>query len=167
MFTAPGIAAYLFYQHPGWLGASTVNKGSLLTPPVILKNLDSSAKWRIVFWSPTTCTTQCFKELDTIARVRLALGRKLYDVDQWLILGNNAKPISKKQLALLAEQDFRVTQLSTDDKEMMAVLPSQARVYLADPENYLILSYGAQLNPEDIYKDLKLLLNTATKTKSG
>lgn len=32
--------------------------------------------------------------------------------------------------------------------------------FLADPNNYLILSYSPQVNPDDVYKDLKLLLNT-------
>jgi hypothetical protein len=49
---------------------------------------------------------------------------------------------------------------------MMDVLSSQSKVYLANPDKYLILSYQSQVDPDDIYKDLKLLLNT-TETKSS
>ncbi len=43
-FAAPGVAAYLFYQHPGWLGMTKVNRGALLNPPVALNQLDSQKK---------------------------------------------------------------------------------------------------------------------------
>jgi|GEM_PF-1964087 len=164
MFAAPGISAYLFYQHPDWLGATLTNKGTLLKQPFVLKALDKEPKWRIVFWSPGNCEKDCLKEMDLLGRVRLALGRKLYSVDQWLILGADAAPLSAETLALLKEQDFHVAQITTD--QINQDMSAQAQVYLANPQNYLILSYELGLNPEDIFKDLKLLLNT-TETKSG
>jgi hypothetical protein len=164
MFAAPGIAAYVFYQHPSWLGSTRVNKGTLLNPPVALNVLEGKSKWRIIFWSPGVCDKLCLHHLDTLARVRLALGRKLYQVDQWLILGDTAPPLSKKANLLLKEMDFHIARLpAIDAKE---ALFSEAKVFLVDPSNYLILSYSSQVHPEDVYKDLKLLLNT-TENKSG
>ena len=165
MFAAPGIVAYLFYQHPNWLGSATVNQGHLLNPPWLLNALDSQSKWRIVFWSPGVCDKVCFKHLELLARVRLALGRKLYYVDQWLILGDKAPLLSIKIKSKLKEQDFHVAQLSRVDMGTMVALPEQATVYLANPDRFLILSYSSQAHPDDIYKDLKLLLNT-TQTKN-
>lgn len=49
VFVAPGVAAYLFYQHPSWLGSSRINKGTLLNPPVLLNTLEGKSKWRIIF----------------------------------------------------------------------------------------------------------------------
>lgn len=166
MFAAPGVTAYFFYNHPSWLGTSKVNKGILLNPPSVLSALDDKAKWRIVFWSPDVCDKACITQLDVLARVRLALGRKLYHVDQWLILGDKASSLSEATAALLKEQDFHVTQLSSAEMKKMTALSAQSNVYLANPDKYLILSYQSQVNPEDIYKDLKLLLNTSEK-KSG
>ncbi len=166
MFAAPGITAYIFFQHPSWLGSSTVNKGTLLNPPTVLNSLDDQQKWRLVLWSPNDCDKTCLTQLDMLARIRLALGRKLYNVDQWLVLGKNASSLSEETLALLREQDFHVVQLSDDEMSMMHVLSSQSKVYLANPDKYLILSYQSQVDPDDIYKDLKLLLNT-TETKSS
>lgn len=166
MFAAPGLSAYLFYQHPNWLGSSSVNKGILLNPPQVLSSLDGQAKWRIVYWSPNDCDKTCLEQLDVLARIRLALGRKLYYVDQWLILGDKAAPLSDETKSLLTEQDFHVAQLSRTEQNKITALSAQPQVYLANPDNYLILSYQSQVNPDDVYKDLKLLLNT-TENKSG
>lgn len=160
LFAAPGLSAYVFYQHPGWLSATKTNRGTLLTPPQALSALDAQKKWRIVYWSPQSCDSACLKDLDTLVRVRIALGRKLYQVDQWLILGEQAPDPSKENLALLKAWDFHVSHGT------VARFPTQAQVFLANPDNYLILSYAPAVNPDDVYKDLQLLLNT-TQNKSG
>ncbi|QLZ70203.1 hypothetical protein FOLKNPGA_03008 [Legionella sp. PC1000] len=165
IFVAPGVAAYLFYQHPSWLGSSRVNKGDLLNPPVKLSVLDEKPKWRIIFWSPAACDQICMKKLDVLARIRLALGRKLYQVDQWLLISDKSPSLSQEQKAFLKEVDFKVAKLSAADLITKDALLSKAKVFIADPGNYLILSYASQANPEDVYKDLKLLLN-ATENKS-
>lgn len=161
LFITPGLAAYLFYQHPSWLGSTRTNKGNLLNPPILLSALEGKSKWRIIFWSLEDCGQRCMKQLDTLARIRLALGRKLYQVDQWLVLGDKASTLSVEQQTLLKEIDFKVMKLSSAD-----VIPQDslfnlkgAKVLIADPDNYVILSYGPEGSPEDVYKDLKLLLN--------
>ncbi|QEY52636.1 hypothetical protein [Legionella longbeachae] len=163
IFATPGIAALMFYKHPSWLGTAKINRGTLLNPPVALNSLKESAKWRIIFWSPGVCDKTCMQQLEVLAKVRLALGRKLYQVDQWLILGNNSPALSQEQQSLLSEIDFKVTELSASEIDANRVLFSKAKIFLADPNNYLILSYSPQLNPDDVYKDLKLLLNTTEK----
>lgn len=163
IFVAPGIAAYLFYQHPSWLGAARVNKGTLLNPPVMLQAFEGKSKWRIIFWSPEACDQVCMKQLDVLARIRLALGRKLYQVDQWLLISDKAPSLSQEQQSLLKEMDFKVAKLSAAEMTTQKALLSEAKVFIADPGNYLILSYASQSNPADVYKDLKLLLNTTEK----
>ncbi|MFI4917952.1 MAG: hypothetical protein ACHP65_00185 [Legionellales bacterium] len=166
MFVAPGVTAYFFYQHPSWLRAAAVNKGNLLSPPLALDVLDAQHKWRIVIWSPGACSTACMNQLDTLARVRLALGRKLYYVDQWLILGEKSPLLTEENKSWLKDRDYHVVHLSLLANKLQAVLPTTAAVFIANPDNYLILSYQIQVNPNNVYADLKLLLNT-TQTKSG
>jgi len=166
MFAAPGITAYVFYQHPNWLTASRINKGTLLNPPVSLNSLDKKTKWRIAFWSPGTCAEACLKQLDMLARIRLALGRKLYQVDQWLLLGEQVTSLPDAIKSGLQQQDFHMTQVSSDDETKLKTLSAEGAIFIINPDNYLILSYSSQVNPDDIFKDLKLLLNT-TETKSG
>ncbi|MFT4058675.1 MAG: hypothetical protein QM652_03905 [Legionella sp.] len=163
MFATPGIAAYVFYQHPNWLGAKKINKGTLLTPPVAINIFTGKATWRVVFWAPTACEASCMQQLETLARMRLALGRKLYQVDQWLIIANKTKAIAPEIQIVLKELDFHVAPLASIDTNVQEILSSEPKVFLVDPNNYLILSYKAPVNPNDIYKDLKLLLNTTEK----
>lgn len=165
MFAAPGIAAYFFYQHPSWLGASRVNKGTLLTSPVALNSFDETAKWRIVLYSPGQCKKDCLEQLNLLARVRLALGRKLYQVDEWLLLDDQSPSLAEEIRPLLKEQDIHVATLSAEEMAKLSALPAKSRIFIANPEHYLILSYKTGANPDDIYKDLKLLLST-TETKS-
>lgn len=166
MFAAPGIAAYVFYHHPSWLGVTKVNKGTLLTPAPVLDVFDKEDKWRLVFLSPDACDQLCLHQLDILARVRLALGRKLYQVDEWLLLGDKSSSISEESAAILKKQDVHFAQLSTAQMVILANLPAEANIFIVNPEGYLILSYRAGVNPDDVYKDLKLLLNT-TEHKSG
>lgn len=166
MFAAPGITAYLFYQHPSWLGTSKINKGTLLTPPIALNSFDEKSKWRIVFLSPDGCKKECLEQLNLLARVRLALGRKLYQVDEWLVLEDQSSLLAEEIKPLLKEQDINVATLSSTEMAKLAALPPEAKVFIANPDNYLILSYKAGGNPDDIYKDLKLLLST-TEHKSN
>jgi hypothetical protein len=166
MFAAPGIAAYLFYQNPAWLGSAKINKGTLLTHPILLSSPGDHSKWRIVFWNPGACEKVCTNQLDVLARVRLALGRKLYQVDQWLVVDEHSLPLTRSLSDILKAHDFKHTRLSVAQTKQLALLPANPRIFIANPDNYLILSYQAGVNPDDIYKDLKLLLNT-TETKSG
>ncbi|HAU1182615.1 TPA: hypothetical protein JBI17_07690 [Legionella pneumophila] len=166
IFTAPGITAYLFYKHPSWLGTSKVNKGILLSPPIALKPLDSSAKWRIIYWNPNSCDKTCLKQLNMLGRVRLSFGRKLYQVDEWLLLSNKDSLIAEELKPILKEQDIHVAALSLTEMSKLSTLYPEAKIFIANPDNYLILSYQPGCNPGDIYKDLKLLLNT-TEIKSG
>jgi hypothetical protein len=160
LFAAPGIAAYVFYNHPSWLGGTRVNKGVLLSSPVELTSVAGKTKWRLIFWSPSTCAKACLKQLDILARVRLALGRKFYQVDQQLVLGMDSF-LSSAMKKKLEAKDFKVHKLSDMDIVQLKNLSEQPHVFIMDPNNYLVLSYKSGVNPDDIYKDLKLLLNTS------
>lgn len=163
VFAAPGIAAYFFYQHPHILNAAKTNKGLLLEQPIALSSLGNQAKWRMVFWQAGPCEQQCVQRLDLLARVRLALGRKLYQVQQWLMLDDPAS-LSEELKKQLKERDFHVGSWSVDDRKKLDALPAAAFVFLVNPEQYLILTYPTSFNPDDLYKDLKHLLNTESKS---
>lgn len=160
VFAAPGLCAYLFFSHPTWLGESRTNKGSLLTQPVKLSSVQGQEKWRIVYWTPTNCKTACLAQLDVLARVRLALGRKLYQVDQLLVLGKEGQVPTLNDAEALKVKDFRINQLSARDTQRVKQVSEHSKIFIMNPDNYLILSYKSGVNPDDVYKDLKLLINT-------
>lgn len=167
LFAAPGLTAYLYYLHPQWLGATTTNKGELLTPPVLLtKVLSEKSKWRLIFWNPNNCEVACLQDLDRLARVRLALGRRLYEVEQWLVSAEGDQQMSMALTNTLQGQDIHVLRLSKNDRADLPVLKDEPEIFIANPDGYLVLAYPASAKPEDIYHDIKQLLNT-TEKKSG
>jgi hypothetical protein len=166
IFSAPGLSAYLYYRNPQWLNANTTNKGELLTPPVLLSGLaQTTPKWRFVFWYPKHCETACLQEVDKLARIRLALGRHLYEVDEWLVVADQDKQAAPL-VNSLKEKDIQVLPLEKNLLEDLAVLGEKPRVFIANPKGYLILSYAENAKPQDIYHDIKQLLGT-TEKKSG
>ena len=169
VFLAPGISAYVFYTHPGWLGDTTTNKGVFLEPPALLSSLDqlsgsAVSKWRLVLWSPTACEASCIVELDKLARIRLALGRRLYDVVIELVLGANTPPLSGELVHVLQEQDIHMLKLAVGASKGVSVLKNRLQIFIANPDNYLVLTYQPTVKPDDIFNDIKQLLNTTEKT---
>ncbi|WP_232220411.1 hypothetical protein [Legionella tunisiensis] len=161
---APGITAYLYYRHPQWLGTATTNKGELLQSLILVPAMTSNNKWRLLLWSPDDCSITCLNQLDKLARIRLALGRRLYEVEQWLILEDNSKALPKSLEASLKEQDIHLLRLSHEQRQSLAILKPEAQVFIANPNNYLVLSYAPAANSQDIFHDLKQLLSTAEKS---
>jgi hypothetical protein len=166
LFVAPGVAAYFFYSHPSWLGASRTNNGTLLTKPVQLSSVTGEHKWRLLFWAPATCDAACFTQLDRLARVRLALGRKLYLVDQMLLLGEEPVPPGFLNRDEIKTKDFKVLSLSAVDQHALMRIPDKPQIFIMNPDNYLVLSYKVGAKPNAIYNDLKLLTST-TEIKQG
>lgn len=160
VFAAPGVAAYLFFTHPTWLGSARTNKGVLLSHPVELSSIAGKSKWRLLFWTPSSCEQECLQQIDTLARVRLALGRKLYQVEQQLMMGVEVPEHIAAIQPELKAKDFQISTLSAADKKQLEQLASKPKIYIMNPDNFLVLSYNAGTKPGDIYKDLKTLLNS-------
>jgi len=173
LFLAPGISAFLFYKNPTWLGEETTNKGHLLTPSVLFSDLQKEApspdkalvkfsvgpKWKLILWSFKDCGQRCIVELDKLARIRLALGRHLYAVEPMLVLGPNTEQLPKKLMDALKEQGIHVQKLSKKEALLEPLLKNDLALFIANPDNYLILAYDAFVKPDDVFHDIKQLVN--------
>ncbi len=160
VFIAPGLCAYVFFQHPDWLGAAT-NRGLLLTPPKRLQHLDPSGhhqKWRLILWSPEACDNNCMEAMDRLARIRLALGRKLYNMNVCLLLGSSRAQFSAADVKILHEKDSHVLTLPAYDHADHAILGSKPAIYIVNPANYVILKFKIGSESDDIFHDIKQLV---------
>lgn len=160
IFVAPGLSAYLFYAHPAWLNHATTNRGVLLNPPMKSPNLGKdNSKWTLVLWYPKVCDKICVQQLNKLARVRLALGRRLYALQLVLLVDNKTAAVSEDLGGMLHERDIYVSTLPHHEKKSLHVLGNDPRIYIANPKQYLILAYPTAVSPGDIYHDIKQLLN--------
>ena len=156
VFIAPGILAYCFYTNPQWLRAPSTNKGALLNPP-LQTTWRGNNKWQLILWNPTACETTCAQQVDKLARIRLALGRRLYEVDQWLVLNENTAILPAIN-TMWHEQGIRVVRLSQQNKAHLPLLANKPLVLIANPADYLILTYAVPANAEGIFHDIKRLM---------
>lgn len=158
VFAAPGIAAYWFYTHDTWLTQSTTNQGTLLNPPLQLPLPLTPKKWHVVLWAGDGCDRACIAALDKIARVRLALGRRLYEVIPTLLLDATAPSLSPDLLSTLQAQEIQVLRWS--ESTPWPLLDKNSPLVLADPAYRAILIYPLSTPPDALFHDLKQLLRS-------
>lgn len=176
VFLAPGLAAFYFYKNPQWLHGSPTNQGEFVSPPVLLpsliKSIDSkkmlsiAPKWHLVLWSPGDCDAACRKPLDQFAQIRLALGRHFYEVDATLLIGGPNHSMPRHLLDTEYNQAVDVVHLASDELRVLLACSKESRIFIANPDGFLVLSYAVNAKPDDVYHDLKQLLTT-TQTKSN
>lgn len=158
LFSAPGLSAYFLYFHPDFLRGTTTNKGQFVQPPQQMIALGTGAKWRLILWSPTACDASCITQLDKLSRIRVALGRRLYDVDAGLMQGIDAGPTSSAVATLLQTPGMFSVTLSKAETVGLSRLYSQPQLFIANPDRYLVLVYPISAGPNDLFHDIKQLL---------
>jgi len=161
LFAAPGFLALIFYKNPGWLAALPTNKGEFIHPVMPLSLLDNpKQKWGMVLWCPAGCDVSCVKTFDQLARTRLALGRRLYQVDLWLLQAANMPLCSSDVKQAFDKQDVNLRTMSLDEQNKVSLLQHDMKIFLTDPDNYMVLQYTLMNKPEDVFHDLKRLLSS-------
>lgn len=152
LFFAP-IAASLFtyfFLQP----QPTANYGELLPPRPAPAFAEFKGRWVIVATDTGACPEACRKRLDTVARVRLALGR-------------NA---SRVQRVLVVDEGAPASGLEADGLRVIA-RPAGARpgepgldrehLYLVDPHGDAMMRWPAQPDAKRMLKDLERLLKAS------
>ena len=176
LFFAPGLTAVYFYQHPQWFSGNSTNKGDFVNPPLLISSLIKQRpstkltmnmpKWHLVLWRLDECDEACVTLLDQLARVRLALGRRYYEVDEVLLMSDSLNPLSSELKAKLQEQTIEAVYLPQTESTWLSTESPSQRIFIANPQGFLVLSYAVTAESDDIYQDLKqLLMTTQTKSK--
>lgn len=162
LFIAPGLSAYLFYLNPQWLSSATTNKGAFLTSSIKIDELGKTDKWRMIFWSPSACDKGCMQQLDKLARVRLAMGRRLYQIECVLMIKKDAPPLSVENEKILSTQDILVKRLLRKEEIELDLFKSR-QFFIANSDNELIMVFDENAKPADIFHDMKQLLTIKEK----
>ena len=178
LFALPvAIATYLYTG--SWRPAKTGNYGELVQPPREVpdmpltsadnKNIrfaDLKGRWSLVYASPGKCEATCLKRLYYIRQIHTAFAKELDRVQEVLITLDSApdaglaeklkeyprvKVINGPQasLVMLAEK-LRGT---TGNNEELT-----GRIYIIDPQGFVMMRYPAEPDPAGIRRDVEKLL---------
>ncbi len=175
LFFIPVLSAYLLNVfNPGWLPFGTTNHGTLLDPAraVPLKTLvgvdgerlqaeATPDKWTWLFIAPPACDEACQTSLYNMRQARLALGK---DANRLRRVYVSTEPWEDTASAsLMQEHPGLVLSVVAPDWVAAFAVDEQApleagRVYLVDPQGFLVMYYEPQSAPAGLLKDIKRLL---------
>ncbi|UTW46955.1 hypothetical protein [Bacterioplanoides sp. SCSIO 12839] len=104
-------------------------------------------RWYLIFRCPAdeSCVLR-----DQLWRMHRALGREAIRVQRWLLLPENQM--------YSAEVKFKGEQLAFLNNVPEPFDIKQYRVWLADPQGQVVVSYGGKIIVEDVFDDLRHLL---------
>lgn len=188
IFIGPLIVAWMFFYHGGVSFLGQVNNGQLITPLIPssdlpIKRYDESdmhfkRKWTLLY-RKAHCDKQCEKVMDTILRVRLALGKDMGRTQASLLsndkvsaeltsLMTNVRRLDITPLLFISpsratREVFANTVLDEandifGDKKGQLVDNS---IYLVDPLGNILMRYNDSTLPRSIYSDLTRLLKVS------
>ena len=162
----PFVFATLLYYGPwgvAWL-PKLAGSRVMLTAPVPLPRdwLGDGPpyRWALVYARMAACEQQCAQHVDRLRQVQLALNRD-QDRVQRLLLATAPMPQPLESRLVYRALDDAVGQ------GVAAALGAESlaggRVFVADPQGSVILSYPADVEQKELLRDLKRLLSASGK----
>jgi hypothetical protein len=158
LFFLPGFSAYVLHKYPNLMHLHTVNHGSFVTEQeVVLPELKGKASsWHLILYHIGDCDTLCLKKIDSLARTRLALGRRLYNVDLDLITKKHS--LLTGAAKILKNIDVKIIHLCKKNLVIMESITQVPCIFIANAKRQLVLRYPYDAPLEDILADLKHLV---------
>jgi len=151
--------------------AGLKNHGYLIQPPAHLPLTQARSfdrKWLVLYVLDQPCGQDCFEHATTLRQIHKAAGRNNEHLVIVLLSKTNMKTALRSRLeSIYPEFRFVTDPNTTVSKTLQAVNADVAaetgdsntpHTYILDPMLNVILAYGANVNPNDIHKDLKRLL---------
>lgn len=158
VFSLPMFVAYKLAQHPEWLGSiNTTNYGQWVKNNVMWKAaVPNKRPWQLVYWVKDSCNKECLDSINQLAKIRLAMGRKLYQMNIWLMVPNHVQ-LSAKEIKNFQNQDILIAYADQKTQKQWSSFRDNP-IVLFTPENKALLKYEANFNAKKMYHDLQLLI---------
>lgn len=152
LFFIPFFLALWIYES-GWFRHLTLtNQGKLMNQEVRVFDASQEKTWRLVYVVDHNCDAACLKSLDTLARVRLALGRRLYHLSLWLFISDASTQQPENLVETLKNMDIHIKTLAKRPASL-----EKSSVWVVNDEGEVVLTYPDTAKPKAIYADLKRL----------
>ncbi len=177
LFSAPWIAAILFYFYGDQLGlSSATNYGTLVQPvrpieDLTVVDLDNNSystsefrnHWVLIMVAGSDCPRSCQENLYKLRQIRLANDKDRFRIKRFLVLSNREN-ITGLKLKLTEYEGMSVA-VGPDEAVVKLINwlqvkgePSDGGMFIMDPAGNLMMAYPTDADPESMLKDVKRLL---------
>ncbi len=177
MFVSPLVLSWYVFNYTDYLEMRGMsNKGDLIEPVRPLGDLaliDPSnserkdtlfGEWNLVYVTGT-CDKTCMDNVYLMRQIHASMDKHSLRVQKVLLLTNQATSELKDKLVEFKGQQIINADLINVNEMLKNFRLNDAkdplktnRIYIVDPLGNLMMSYEPNVNPRDIYKDLKKLL---------
>ena len=166
LFLSPGLLAVLFYKQPQLLQVGSTERGSFIKPALPVPAwAEEKPLWYVAVWAPQHCDELCKQSLQKVLQVRLALGRRLFEVRELLIIDKEKQSFEASLQHWL--QEYRVETLALSEQAALPFLkqkPASPKIYILAPRpqggHQMILTYPWDVESKDLFADIQHLLKT-------
>jgi len=158
VFTLPMFVAYKLAQDSHWLGSgNTTNYGQWVKNNISWNiNIPNKRPWQLIYWTSQSCKEDCVQTLNQLAKIRLAMGRKLYQLNIWLMVPSQIQ-LTDEETKNLRTQDIQLAYANPDTQKQWDVFKDKP-IVLFTPENRALLMYKKHFDAKKMYHDLQLLI---------
>jgi len=136
----PFLMAWVLYHYAHFFPFKTLNHGQFIDPPV---KSQPHPKWEILYIHSLSCQASCKNVIHQLHQLRKALGKDSERVDI-IDISNQADQETSLFRGLLARK-----------------LPLLETIYLVDPAGNLFMCYPSSVDPMNILKDMKRVLEVS------
>ncbi len=155
LFGLPFVAAVWFFLHPDMLPAGTVNRGTLVQPPVAVgraAGLGLEGYWTIGYLTPDPCDAACGTRIHQLGQARLATGVERDRVRRLVLHpGDQVPPVADSRIVVDAAQAWRPLPGGLEP----------GAYFMVDPMGRLMMTYAPDQPADDLLKDLQRLLKVS------
>ncbi len=165
IFAIPVMASWLLYHYHDKVTLKTLNHGIFIQPPIASQDLDQpnlTHLWQIVYYPKNVLDNTTEHNLFLLHQLRIALNKESHRVELILWTTSIDTPATLydfQPMLFTAEQNKRLHTLFK--QRTKPLMDTQNKIYLIDPIGNLFMYYPDTVNPMDIMKDLKRLLEVS------
>jgi hypothetical protein len=163
VFVLPFMMSWLLFYYHDHFNFNTVNHGSFINPPLDVKKIleiDTTQKMWQIAYIPAKCDEEkSQKLLYTLHQLKTALGKDTKRVSLMVVTDTTC--------LLKDSYDFHRIDLSENETQQLQSqftannFSVKNKVYLIDPMGNLFMYYADTVNPMDIFKDVKRVLEVS------
>jgi hypothetical protein len=158
VFIMPMLGAIYLTKNPQILQRYTSTNYGKWAPHSVPWPLPTNNRpWQLVLWQFEGCHDACMQQLGDLAKIRLAMGRKVYDLNLWVVVPQT-KPLSEEQTKFLQNHDIQVGYFDEGASKQWQGVFGESPIVLVNPEKEVLLMYRMNPHAKKMFHDLQLLI---------